>query len=361
MNSRQRILAALDNKQPDKVPIFELEISKSIMYDLVKLLGLNIARVEDPKFMTEQGTDSVDLYCSIVRELEIDATCSSLSMGQERIGRNLVQDKYGTIYNLSEHGEAVAKEGPIKDAFDIKGFDMVSKLNHNDFADLQRVINVLGSNRAHFAAIPCPFKLSWRLRGGMQSLLIDYTENPKLVHDLARISTDFYIAAADVAVEIGADAFIVVGDLAGEHNTLMSPEHFREYVKPYYKEIVEYVHQRGAKVIKHSDGNVWPILDELIEIGFDGIHPIQPQSMEIGRVKDYLAGKMCILGNIDCRNLLPFGTEEAVENSVSDTIRKIAPGGGYIITSSNTIHPGCKPENYVAMVRAAHKYGKYNR
>jgi len=82
--------------------------------------------------------------------------------------------------------------------------------------------------------------------------------------------------------------------------------------------------------------------------------------MDIGKVKKYLAGRACILGTIDCRNLLPFGTEEEVEQAVKETIEQASPGGGYIITSSNSIHPACKSENYIAMVKAAHKYGIYN-
>ncbi|MFQ5753006.1 MAG: uroporphyrinogen decarboxylase family protein, partial [bacterium] len=79
-----------------------------------------------------------------------------------------------------------------------------------------------------------------------------------------------------------------------------------------------------------------------------------------GEVQEHVAGKACILGNIDCRDLLPFGMEEEVIETVRETIQKAAKGGGYIISSSNSIHPGCKPENYIAMVEAAHKYGAYN-
>lgn len=361
MDCKERILKALDNGEPDRVPIFELGMNNISIIRLANLLSNPKKASEYTKYAgTEESYKTADLYRSVIEKLEIDATCSGVSMRREHIGKNLARDKYGTVYNLSEHGVPLPKEGPIKDASDIKGFDMASKLDYQDFTQLQYVIKKLGNTKAHFVGLPCPFKVSWHLRGGMQNLLIDYIENPGLVHDLARIATDFYIAAVDMALEIGADIFIVVGDLAAEHTTLISPKHFREFVKPYYKEIVDYVHQRGAKVVKHSDGNIWPILDDLVEIGFDGIHPVQPQSMDIQKVKEYLAGRGSILGNIDCRDLLPFGTEEEVENSVKETIEKAALGGGYIISSSNSIHPGVKPENYVAMVDAAHKYGRYN-
>jgi len=129
---------------------------------------------------------------------------------------------------------------------------------------------------------------------------------------------------------------------------------------------VDFVHKKGRLIAKHSDGNIWPLIDEWIEVGFDGIHPIQPQCMDIKEVKDYVKGKLAVMGNIDCRNLLVFGSEEEVRESeeevretVKKTIEKAAPGGGYIISSSNSIHPGCKPENYIAMVEASRKFGWY--
>jgi uroporphyrinogen decarboxylase len=139
----------------------------------------------------------------------------------------------------------------------------------------------------------------------------------------------------------------------------MSPHDFKEYIRPYLEKIVEYAHSKSLMVIKHSDGNIWPILDDLVGIGFDGIHPIQPQCMDIGEVKRHLEDRAALIGNIDCQELLPDGTTDEVEQSVKETIETAAPGGGYIISSSNSIHPGVRPENYVAMVKAARKYGVY--
>ena len=97
----------------------------------------------------------------------------------------------------------------------------------------------------------------------------------------------------------------------------------------------------------------------LLDAGFDGIHPIQPQCMDIGQMKEDFGKRTCLLGNIDCGFLLVQGTPEEVRQSVKETIAQAAPGGGYIISSSNSIHPGCKPENYLAMVEAAREYGHY--
>ena len=361
MNSKERILTALDKGQPDKVPIFELYINESSIINLAKILMPEAVQIEAGKDRFGEESDEVlDLYCSLVEELGLDATCTNFSIGIEHIGGDRGKDKYGTVYLLSEHGEPTPVDGPIKTPEDLVGFDMVSKLEASDFERVKYVIDKVGKDKAHFVSITDPFKVSWRRRGSMQNLLMDYILNPKMVHDLARIGTDFDKAAIDMIAGIGADVITMPGDLAGEYTTIMSPEHHREYIKPYHKEVVDYAHQKGLKIVKHTDGNLWPILDDLLEAGFDGIHPIQPQCMDIGEVKTYLAGKMCVLGNIDCRNLLVSGTKEEVEEAVKETIEKAAPGGGYILSSSNSIHPNCKPENYIAMVRATHKYGIYN-
>ncbi len=207
--------------------------------------------------------------------------------------------------------------------------------------------------------IPGPFRTSWQLMGGMDTLLLAYIRNPGFVLDLARIATDFNKAAVEMAADKGADVITLQGDLAFNTSTLMSPDQYRKFLKPFTAEIVEFAHRKGLKVIKHSDGNLWPILEDLIEVGFDGLHPIQPQCMDIKEVKASIGGRTAVIGNIDCSFLLPFGTEEDVERTVAETIRVAAPGGGYIMSSSNTIHPGVKAENYIAMVRATKKYGKY--
>jgi uroporphyrinogen decarboxylase len=361
MNSRERILTALNNDQPDRLPVFELYINESSIVRLARILMPEQVKIEaGVDRFGEESLEVLDLYCSLVEELGLDATCTNFSIGIENIGDDRGRDKYGTVYFLSEHGEPMPVDGPIKTPEDLVGFDMVSRLEADDFSRVKYVIDKLGKNKAHFVSITDPFKVSWRRRGGMQGLLIDFALNPRMVHDLARIATDFDKAAIDMIAEAGADAVTVPGDLAGEYTTIMSPRHYREFIKPYHKEIVDHAHKRRLKIIKHTDGNVWPILDDFLEVGFDGFHPIQPQCMDIGEVKTYLAGKMCVMGNIDCRELLVSGTEEEVEQTVRETIEKAAPGGGYIISSSNSIHPNVKPENYIAMVRAAHKYGIYS-
>jgi len=142
VNSKERILTALNNKQPDKVPISELYINESSIVNLVKILRPNMVEVKATKDrFGEERLEILDLYCFLIKELELDALCSNFSMGLKRINEDYGRDKYGTLYSLSEYGEPVPVEGVIKDASDIKGFDMVSKLEPDDFVRVQYVID----------------------------------------------------------------------------------------------------------------------------------------------------------------------------------------------------------------------------
>ena len=360
MTGRERILKALALGQPDQVPIFELGFNESSIVKLGKLLlgDASLPERDLPDLTPDEVVRLIDVLCAIFEALDLDAVSTVFLTGRRRYKDDLVRDKYGIVYHLSPHGEPYAVDGPIHDASDLARLEGM-KPDPLDFLMLQYVVGKIGRKRAHVFSVPGTFRWSWSLRGAMEHLLLDYAANPDLAQALARVATDFCNAAVEKAIDLGADVICLEGDLAYNPTTLMSPAHYRRFVKPYHQETVALAHARGVPIIKHSDGNLWPILDDLIEVGFDGIHPIQPQCMDIGEVKRHLAGRACVLGNIDCMHLLPFGSEEEVVQSVKETLAKAAPGGGYIASSSNSIHPGCRPENYVAMVRAVKKYGVY--
>ncbi len=360
MTSRERFMTALDCRQPDRVPVWEMYFNGEAILSVAELLNLgDTSAAGDQRVTGQEGEVVIELYCRIVEELGLDGTCFGVGQGMVPEAPGTARDKFGTLHELSDLGEPYPLEGPIKSEADLDGFDMAGKLDEQDFAQILQVMDRLGPDLAHVVSIPDPYKVSWRLRGGMEQLLMDYAMAPDLVHALKRVATDYCMAAIDMSAEIGADAVIIPGDLAGETNLIMSPAAYRAMIKPYQAEMCQRAHERGLKICKHSDGNMWPILDDLIEIGFDGFHPVQPQSMDIGETKAHLAGKACILGNIDCRELLVYGTEDEVRQTVKETIEVAAPGGGYILVSSNSIHPSVKPENFIAMVKAAKEFGEY--
>ncbi len=360
MDAKQRILTALGNAEPDRVPICDW-IDEPMVIDLARFLGLDTGNAGQPQKVLsgEESVASLDLLCLVMKRLGIEATWFPYSTGLAPIDDNHARDKYDRVFHISGHGMPLVAEGAIATPADIAGYDMASRLEPDDLAGINHLIETMGEDGVVFLDVTDPFHESCMVRGGMEKLLMDYILNPGLVHDVARIVTDYKLAVIDMAAGFGVEFIVMGGDLAGEQTLLMSPAHYREFVKPYQQELVDHAHRQGLKIVKHSDGNVWPILDDFVEVGFDGFNPVQPQCMEIAEVKQRLAGKMCIIGNIDCRHLLPYGPPEEVEETVKRTIAVAAPGGGYILSSSNSLHPECKPENIVAMVEATHRYGVY--
>jgi uroporphyrinogen decarboxylase len=353
-------MTALNRKVPDRVPIWEMAYNEPSIIGIARHF-MDASKLPEPKLVMDMtGEEKFRMIAGLVafvKGLDIDGVTAVSLSPRTRLDKEHMKDSLGVVYHLSDFGEPYPVEGPVKDASDLKGFQMRA-CEDADFLMLD-IFKSAFPERAFAYHMSGTFKLSWTLRGSMEALLMDYVLDPGLAHKLARLVTDNCFLTLEKVFAKGADFIILEGDLAYNPGPMMSPKHYAEFIGPYHKEICDAVHKLGKKIVKHSDGKLTPLVPLLLDAGFDGIHPIQPQCMEIGEIKREFGGRACILGNIDCSFLLVFGSPEEVKANVRETIAKAAPGGGYIISSSNSIHPGVKPENYIAMVEAAKKYGVY--
>jgi len=150
----------------------------------------------------------------------------------------------------------------------------------------------------------------------------------------------------------------VVDDLSYGSGPMIDPKFLRKYVYSWYEELASICKKQGLLFIFHSDGNIWQIMDDLITIGFDAVHPIDPTSMNINEVKEKVGKKVGIIGNIHT-DLLASGTSEEVRELTKKRIREIAPGGGYALGSGNSVPNWVQFENYQAMRETALMFGKY--
>ena len=342
MNNRERALCALHGNTPDMVPIFELHIDEKVRRgmcsgcsyeDFVELFDFDIA-------MT--GTPS-DNY----RMKPLDR--------ESRIYR----DEWGVVRQFSDQAVSFPMEGPIKSERDLDIYTPPDPCDPYRFRSLITLVERFRGKRLIGMHVHDAFSYPSYLRG-MDTLLMDLIDNPGLVHRLVDISVDHSVKLMKRAVELGAELFVFGDDYAGTKGPFMSPDHFREFFLPGIQEVVRAAKEMNTLVIKHTDGNIKPILPMIVDTGIDGLHPLDPVAgMDIAAVKKAHGDRICVIGNIDTGKVLSDATTIEVEENVRRIIEQAAPGGGYIISSANSIHVKVKPDNYAAMLRAARRYGNY--
>ncbi len=195
---------------------------------------------------------------------------------------------------------------------------------------------------------------------GIEYFLMSFYRNRSFVEKCLRVRTDFVIEVSKRMIDLGVDVIVLGDDIADKHGPFISPENFSKHILPQYKRIVHAIHCKDTPVVCHSDGNMWPLLDLLVEADLDGFHPIEPQAgMDIKEVKQEYGDRFCLMGNVDCSHTLCIRPIDEVVEETKNCIAAGAPGGGFILSSSNSIHNAVKLDNYRSMVKVAKKYGQY--
>lgn len=191
---------------------------------------------------------------------------------------------------------------------------------------------------------------------GLEGFSYNLVDNPDFVHEVIHRYSGWTIRVLEHINELDFDFYWLTDDLACNTGPLFSPGVFKEFFLPYLVRVVKAIHKPW---ILHSDGNLEALLPQLLPLGFQGLHPIDPSGMDIVEMKQKYGDKICLLGNIDLRHTLTRGTLRDVKQEVKNRIARVAPGGRYIITSANSLTNYCKPQNVLAMGRYIKEYGNY--
>ncbi|NLN45433.1 MAG: hypothetical protein GX153_02540 [Clostridiaceae bacterium] len=206
------------------------------------------------------------------------------------------------------------------------------------------------------------FERHWSLRG-MTRALFDFYDDPQSVHRLYRALTDFYLRMLERAKrELRLDGVFVSDDLGTQTGPFFSPEVFRTFFKPYYKELIDRAHELGMHFWLHACGNIERILPDLIEIGLDVLHPIQKYTMDERQIAKCYGKDLCIWAGFDVQRIIPYGTPEEVRQEVRYLIDTYArPEGRFMLTAGNAITPDCPVESLRALLDEAYTYGSLPR
>ena len=339
MNSYERVMTALAVGEPDRVPLLEILIDPKVIRALCPQAK------DQNEFEDLMDFDAVSCMVNFRRVSEWpDGT---------------YLDEWGVRYKPNPEVMAHPIEGPIRLPEDLRNYQPPDPDAAWRLGKLPELVHRFKGKKAVVFHQRAAFMWSVYLNG-MENLLVNFLTEPDFAHQLMDKVLTANIKVARNALRAGADIIVLGDDYAGNNSPLFSPAVFKEFILPRLQKMVDVIHEEGGKVIKHSDGNLWLILDMIVNTGIDGLNPIEPiAGMDIGSVKEKYGKRLCLVGNIDCGHLLPHGSSAEVEEAVRECIRKASPGGGHIISSSNSIHASVNPENYLAMIKAVRKYGAY--
>ncbi|MEI6512790.1 MAG: uroporphyrinogen decarboxylase family protein [bacterium] len=196
--------------------------------------------------------------------------------------------------------------------------------------------------------------------GSMFEFSCRLADEPDKVKQEAEASVERSLERAEKLMKHGElDGFAMCTDYCLNTGPFLSPSQFSEFVTPYLAKVIKGYRDMGFYAIKHTDGNIMPIIDQLVQANPHALHSIDPQAgVDIAEVKRLYGDKVCLIGNVNC-GLLDTGTDEEVIESARYALKHGMPGGGYIFSTSNCIYTGMKLSRYELILDVLHKEGNY--
>ena len=184
-------------------------------------------------------------------------------------------------------------------------------------------------------------------------------DDPGEIDHLSRKTCDRGMEQVRVWTDLGADGFLTSSDQADNMGPFFNPEQRQRYINPFLKEWVDCVHSHGGYAILHTDGNIMPILNEIIDSGVDALQALDPTAgVDLSEVKSRAGDRLTLCGNVDCGLILTGSPQDVYERSI-ETIRAGKPGGRFSFGASNVVEPSARRENFDAMNQAWLDAGKY--
>ncbi|MFC2078193.1 uroporphyrinogen decarboxylase family protein [Candidatus Bipolaricaulota bacterium] len=378
---RERVLAAVNHEEPDRVPII-LGVSNATgikMRTYRALKGRIGVEAEDGYLYDwpELGTAAIDeetmlrLHSDVRGVLDLEPAATR--------ERNRIREPHTPCIDSWGSGQTEIQPGvwfpglhPLADTTSI---DDLEAYPWPDMDDPTRVAHVREeaaklAAEGQFAIMATPwllfpFERAFAMQG-MDTFLLNMALHPEFAEALLRKNLEMCTRLMGHFLrEIGENVDIIkIGDdLGTQESLLISPKMYREVLKPIHAEFVAFIKERTkAKILFHTDGDVFPLIEDFIEIGIDILNPIQTSAgkmSDLAELKTRFGREIVFCGGIDTHHILPSGTPDEVRQETRRVIEILAPGGGYLVSSVHTIMNDVPPENILAMVDAVEELGRY--
>lgn len=351
MKPRERVQMALNHEQPDRCPMqisFTPEFADRLRADL----AIKGEALHNP----HGGGNTYELERTIGEDMLLTSVGWANSYYQEP--REYVDEwgvawraqPYETPFGTGHYTEIVGH--PLADDDALTTYQPPDPTRPELYSEAERVVREFSSEYWIVGVtVTTIFETAWALRG-LERMLMDLAEAPDVVDHIFDIPFQYHLTAAKRLVELGVDMIWTGDDIGAQHRMLISPRHWRKYLKPRMAQFIAELKaiNPDVKVAYHSDGNILPVIPELIEIGLDVLNPIQPASMDPAEVKKQFGNSLCFWGSVDEQHTLPFGTPQQVRDEVLTRLRTIGKDGGLIMGPTHHVQLDTPMENFWAMV-----------
>ncbi|MFA6470468.1 MAG: uroporphyrinogen decarboxylase family protein [Candidatus Latescibacterota bacterium] len=349
MTSKERVRLAFEHHEPDRVPLW-YGASQALTEKICEAAGSG----DEEALMQRLHID--------FRRVRQDYIGPSLSGEEDGRSKNF----WGVLRGGMEYGQPLSHP--------LAGAETLADLDRYNWPDPKwfpsKNCRAQCKKWADYSIIGGPWVVVWTDATelmGMEEYLMKMVTHPELIHALNKRVADFYW---ELALEFFnncgdlLDIFFFGDDFGTQEALLISPAMWREFFKPILKRFSDLGHDFGMKTMFHSCGSVWSIIPDLIEIGMDGVNPVQPRpkGMDLASLKRDYGSRITFHGALDHQKILPFGTADEVRAEVRRVIDIMAPGGGFCLAASHDLMLADFPvENVIAMYDEAERYGRYKK
>jgi len=328
MNDRERVVATLSHRQPDKVP-YVVGFTQKVHQAMAEYYG-------DPDFATKLGNSLSSLGCEPQESWQ-------------EVAPDVWQDEFGVQWNRSIDKDIGVVCNRLVTPANAKAFSLPDPGDPSRFAGCKERI---AARPDGFWVANLGFSLferAWTL-AGMENILAAMVVDKPFVSTLLDRILDYNLQVVERACAYPIDAMMFGDDWGQQRGLLMGPRLWREFIKPRIKEMYGLAKSRGKYVFIHSCGKVDEVFPDLIECGLDVFNPFQPEVIDVFEIKKRYGGELSFYGGISTQQTLPFGTVQQVRDEVRRLLDVVGAGGGYIAAPSHDIPSGAKVENIAAMI-----------
>lgn len=321
MTPRERFLTALTGGIPDRVPIGDYLFSRNLLKAVLNHTPVLYEAARQVELATKLGLDCmwipINGFCGVEEEPHPEGA--------------RYQDEWGVTYIKNGWPIMAQTDTPIKTRADWERYQMPSPTAPHRFRMLREGIAAntgnLAGNIAIKAGVLGPFTMMYWYLMDIETLAFTVHDDPALVVAMCDAYVEYTFATVRGALDLGGVSVVEISDdWGGTKSLLMSPKHLRQFFIPPFRALVQGIRALGLPVVMHNDGKIWEVLDDLVDTGISGVHPVERAAGgDLAMVKQRYAGRLCPIGNVDNKYTMSTGSPADIDAEVKECMRIAKP------------------------------------